>query len=245
MRGIDPRDFTLLAFGGAGPLHAAPIAEELGIAQVIVPPLPGAFSAYGLLVADRRHDASQTRVMSVESASLDDVRTVIEPMREQAARELAEEGFAPEDMRFEAFVDMRFVGQAFELTTPIPRDARSIDDLVAAFHTVYEQRYAHADQGKVETVSFRIAAYGVTEKPHVPSVAVRGGVDDAQVGKRPIYFAGETIDTPIYRRDALPEAARITGPAIVDEAGSATVVPPDFSIAQHQSGALILTREST
>lgn len=244
MRGIDPREFTLLAFGGAGPLHAASIVEELGMRQVIVPPLPGAFSAYGLLVADRRHDASQTRVMPVESTSLEDVRAVIEPMREQAARELAEEGFTPDQIRFEEFVDMRFVGQAFELTTPIPANARSIDDLLAAFHSVYEQRYAHADKGRVETVSFRLAAYGVTEKPHVPSVGGQDGIGDAQIGKRPVYFAGETIDTPIYRRDALPEMAWLMGPAIVDEAGSATVVPPGFSIVQHRSAALILSRES-
>lgn len=245
MRGIDPRDFTLFAFGGAGPLHAAPIAEELGIARIIVPPMPGAFSAYGLLVSDHRRDASLTRVMNVDDASLEDVLAVIEPMREQAVKELGEEGFGPEQIRVEASVDMRFAGQAFELTTPLPPDARSIDDLVAAFHALYEQRYAHADRGVVEAVSFRVAAYGATDKPRIPAVAGGGDLDHARAGVRAVYFAGDTLQTPVYLRDALPQGVALAGPAVLDEAGSATVVPPGFSAIRHASGALILTREAS
>lgn len=242
MRGIDPRDFTLVAFGGAGPLHAAEIARELGIEKVIVPPMPGAFSAYGLLVADRRRDASLTRVMAMEDVSLDDVRAVIEPMREQAERELVDEGFSPERIRFEAFVDMRFRGQAFELTTPLPPVARTIDDLVAAFHALYEQRYAHVDRGAVEAVSFRVAAYGMTDKPQLPEAAVGGDIDDACTGTRAVHFAGETVDTPVFSRDALAGGGAVAGPAIIEEAGSATVVPPGFRAEAQSSGALVLTR---
>ena len=264
MRGIDPRDFTLLAFGGAGPLHAAAIAEELGMARVIVPPLPGAFSAYGLLVAERRRDASRTRVMTIEEGvALDDVRAIVEPMREEAARELEAEGFTRGQLRFETSVDMRFRGQAFELTTPLADDARDVGDLVAAFHAVYEERYAHADRGAVEAVSFRVAAYGMTEKPRLPGA---GGGDDgsgggngdgnghggsrgsgslaaARAGERPVHFAGETLATPLFRRDALPVDRPIRGPAILDEADSATAVPPGFTATRHVSGALFLQRE--
>jgi N-methylhydantoinase A len=243
MRGIDPRDFTLFAFGGAGPLHAAPVAEELGIRTILVPPLPGAFSAYGLLVADRRRDASLTRVMRMDGATLDEVLAIIEPMRAQAGEELAGEGFGPDRVRYEAFVDMRFAGQAFELTTPLPPDARSIEDLVAAFHREYEQRYAHADRGTVEAVSFRVTAYGLTDKPRVPVIAAGGTAGDALAATRPVHFAGRTHDTPVYRREALGEGAVIAGPAVIEEAGSATVVPPGFTARAHASGALILTRE--
>ena len=259
MRGIDPRDFTLLAFGGAGPLHAAAIAEELGITRVIVPPLPGAFSAYGLLVAERRRDASRTRVMAIEEGvDLDDVRAIVDPMREEAARELEAEGFARGEIRFETSVDMRFRGQAFELTTPLADDAREIGDLVAAFHAVYEERYAHADRGAVEAVSFRVAAYGTTAKPRLPGGGegsgegggggrVGGGngsrsLAAARAGERPVHFAGETLATPLYRRGALPVGRPIPGPAILDEADSATVVPPGFTATRHPSGALFLER---
>ena len=237
MRGIDPRDFTLLAFGGAGPLHAAAIAEELGMARVIVPPLPGAFSAYGLLVAERRRDASRTRVMTIEEGvTLDDVRAIVEPMREEAARELEAEGFTRGQLRFETSVDMRFRGQAFELTTPL------------------------ADDGAVEAVSFRVAAYGMTEKPRLPGAGgggdgSGGGNGDgngnggsgslaaARAGERPVHFAGETLATPLFRRDALPVDRPIRGPAILDEADSATAVPPGFTATRHVSGALFLQRE--
>ena len=249
MRGIDPRDFTLLAFGGAGPLHAAAIAEELGMVRVIVPPLPGAFSAYGLLVAEHRCDASRTRVMAIEEGvTLSDVRAIVDPMREEAARELQAEGFAPDQLRFETSVDMRFRGQAFELTTPLADDARDIGDLVAAFYGVYEERYAHADRGAVEAVSFRVAAYGMTEKPRLPSAGDGGGgrrsLDAARTGERPVHFAGETLATPLFHRDALPVGRPVRGPAIFDEADSATVVPPGFTAARHASGALFLERDT-
>ncbi|MCP5155905.1 MAG: hydantoinase/oxoprolinase family protein [Ectothiorhodospiraceae bacterium] len=244
MRGIDPRAFTLLAYGGAGPLHAAAVAEELGIRTVLVPPLSGAFSAFGLLVADRRLDFSRTRVMPLAGASLDDVRAVLAPMREEAAAELAAEGFPAERIRFEAAVDMRYVGQAFELTTPLADDARDVADLVAAFHRVYEERYAHADDGPVEAVSFRLSAYGLTEKPGLPSPAGRA-LDAARRGSRPVRFAGEMRETPVYRREDLPATARIEGPAIVEEAGSATVVPPGARCVRHPSGALVIEWERT
>jgi N-methylhydantoinase A len=243
MRGIDPRDFTLFAFGGAGPLHAADIAAELGIREVVIPPLPGAFSAYGLLVAQRRCDASITRVMSMDTATLEDVQAVLDPLREAVTAELAAEGFGADRIRCEAAVDMRFAGQAFELTTPMPEAARSIDDLLAAFQRVYEERYAHADSGSIEAVSFRVAAYGLGEKPQTPASPVGGELEDARIGTRPVVFGGETLDTPVYRRDAIPDGAAVAGPAIIDEPGSATSVSPGFQALRHASGALILRQE--
>ena len=242
MRGIDPRDFGLLAFGGAGPLHAAAIAEELGMETVIVPPLPGAFSAYGLLVAERRHDVSRSRVMTMQDATLDDVWGMINPLRDSARAELESEGFSPDKIRLTASIDMRFRGQAFELSTPLPEDLKSMDDLIAAFHRVYEERYSHADDGLVEAVSFRVAAYGLTDKPPLPTVPRAGPLEDAKIGERSVQFDGVEHHTPIYQRELLGEGTRVPGPAIIDEAGSATVVPAQFEASCDRSGALFLRR---
>ena len=243
MRGIDPRDFTLFAFGGAGPLHAAQIAEELGIAKVVIPPFPGAFSAYGLLVADRRCDASQTRVMAMDEARFEDIQEVLAPIRAAVAEELAAEGFSAERVRFETSVDMRFAGQAFELATPMSESVHSIADLVAEFRRVYEERYSHADEGLIEAVSFRVVGFGLGEKPQLPTARHGGELVEAQRGTRSVVFDGRAVQVPVYERDELPSSIAIAGPAIIQEAGSATVVIPRYSAMRDASGALILTRE--
>ncbi len=244
MRGLDPRDFALLAYGGAGPLHAAQIAAELGIATVIVPPLPGTFSAYGLLVADRRRDFSVTRLMPLAGADLGDLRAVLAPLREAAIAELADDGFDDASTRVECHVDLRYAGQAFELTTPLADDARSVDDLVAAFHALYAERYTHADDGPVEAVAFRVSAHGITGKPALPALAPARAAP-RPVASRPVHFDSGAVDTPVLERAAMGAGAHVTGPAIVEEDGATTLVPPGFTAACHASGALILTRERT
>ncbi|MEE8245656.1 MAG: hydantoinase/oxoprolinase family protein [Alphaproteobacteria bacterium] len=242
MRGLDPRSFTLFAFGGAGPLHAGLIAEELGMARVVVPPLSGAFSAHGLLVADSRRDLSHTRIMALEAVDLAAVRAMLAPMRETARAELAADGFAPEEMRFEEFVDLRYVGQAYELTTPLDPGMARIEELIEAFHRVYEQRYALRDAGPVEAVSFRLSAHGLTEKP--PAPGLEGGGGTARLGDRCVRFGDEALETPVWRREALVAGTRLDGPAVIEEAGATTLVPPNFRLERHPSGALILTREA-
>jgi len=245
MRGLDPRDFALFAFGGAGPLHAALIAEELGLARVIVPPLPGTFSAYGLLVADRRHDLVTTRLLRLDDDSLAEVLGILEQLRHEGDAALAAEGFTAEHRRFQSFIDLRFVGQAFELTTPVPETVSTAEELLKAFQRVYEERYAHADDGPVEAVAFRVSAIGLTAKPRLRPAAAGGRLEGALLGHRAIHLAGRDRETPVYRRDRLPVGARTIGPALVDEDGSVTLVPEGFSLALEQSGALVLTREAS
>jgi N-methylhydantoinase A len=240
MRGIDPRDLSLLAYGGAGPLHAALVARELGMPRVVVPPIPGAFSAYGLLVAEPRIDLSMTRLTPLAGTSMAELHATFEPLRERARDALSAQGFADAQMRFEAAVDMRYVGQAFELTTPLHPDVQSVEALVDVFHAVYEERYTHAGEGPVEAVSFRLSAYGASARPALPRARQGGGVARA-VGARAVHFAGEAIETPLFERDALAVGIVIPGPAIVEEPGSATLVPPGMSLECHPSGALILT----
>jgi N-methylhydantoinase A len=144
-------------------------------------------------------------------------------------------------VRVEAQVDLRYAGQAFELTTPLPDDARSIGDLLAAFHALYEERYTHADEGAVEAVAFRVSAYGLSGKPGLPRLAP-ATVPPAPFATRPVLFDAEPLATPVYRRDALRPGPVIDGPALVEEPGAATLVPPGFSLRCHPGGALILTR---
>jgi N-methylhydantoinase A len=244
MRGLDPRDYVLFAFGGAGPLHAAPIAAELGMARVIVPPLPGTFSAYGLLAADRRHDFSRTEILPLAGATLADVEAILRPLREAGAAELAAEGFAPDAIRIEAQIDMRYQGQAFELTTPLSAGAASIDDLIAAFEQLYEQRYAHADSGPVEAVAFRVSAFGRIETPPLEMPEVAGTLGEARSGSRRCRFDGADLETRVYRRELLPAGAAVSGPAVIDESGATTLVPPGFTALRETGGALVLSRET-
>lgn len=241
MRGLDPRDFALLAYGGAGPLHAALIAAELGMRTVVVPPLSGVFSALGLLVADRRRDLGVTRLLPLAGATLDDVHAALAPLRDAALAELEAEGFRGERVRVEAQVDMRYAGQAFELTTPLPDGARDLDDLVAAFHALYEERYTHAGDGPVEAVAFRVSAYGLTDKPQLAPLEP-GDAPPRPFATRDVVFDAGPRPTPVYRRAELRPGPALDGPALIEEDGAATLVPPGFRVECHVRGALLVTR---
>jgi N-methylhydantoinase A len=242
MRGHDPRDFALFAYGGAGPLHAALVADELGCARVLVPPLPGNFSAFGLLVADVRHDYARTRVTPTAELSFAELNAILDEIREQGRRQLAEEGFAPANTRFETRLDMRFVGQAFELSVPLPEDAHSMADIDRAFLAAYERRYSYATAGPAEIVTFRLSAYGIVDKPELPRAGEEGTIEAAKIGERPVAFDGHFRPTSIYERSLLPVGAEVAGPAIIEETGSTTLVPPGFQAAVDPHGTLVLER---
>jgi N-methylhydantoinase A len=245
MRGIDPRDFSLFAFGGAGPLHAALIAEELDITRVIIPPLSGVFSAYGLLVADRRRDHSITWQRELMDISLTDLQDRLKPMHDAARLELLNDGFPEDRIRIEHSADMRYRGQAFELSVPLAQPIQNLEQVEQAFRQVYEERYTHADEGAVELVSLRIAAYGLTDKPKLPYLEESRDIEAALIGQRPCHFTGKNLETEIYQREHLPAGARLTGPVLIEENGSITLVPPGFNLEHHPSGALILSRNET
>ncbi|MGE0718674.1 MAG: hydantoinase/oxoprolinase family protein [Alphaproteobacteria bacterium] len=244
MRGRDPRDFALFAYGGAGPLHAALVADELGMRAVVVPPIPGNFSAFGLLVADVRRDFVRTRVAVTRSLPLSAIAALLDELRVEAADDLAEAGFAPDAMRFEARLDMRYVGQAFELAVPVPLAPESHDAIDAAFRRVYEDRYTHAPDDPTEIVNFRVAAYGVGRKPELVPVDDRGrSLEGARIATRQVAFDATPVEAAVYRRDALPVDQPFAGPAIVEESGSTTVVPPGYSARLERFGCLVLERK--
>ena len=238
-RGHDPREFTLVAFGGAGPMHAALIAEELAIPRVLIPQHPGNFSALGLLVSDVKHDDARTRV-GLLGARRDAIDAAFAEMEVAAVERLAADGFAAPERRIERALDLRYLGQAFELTVPLAPGPLDVDAIVRDFHARHLATYGHADPaGDVELVNVRIAARGVVDKPVPRRHATRG---EARRGARTAWFGGAELSVDVYEREGLATSATLAGPAIVEEFGATTVVPPGWIARVDDLGNLILER---
>jgi N-methylhydantoinase A len=242
-KGHDPRDFTLLAYGGAGPMHAAFIAEELEIPRVVVPWAPGNFSAFGSLISDVRRDYVQTRLLTTRGATFADVAATFTALEREAAAALGAEGIGAERIAMRRTLGMRYVGQAWEVLVRVPDEADSTDALEEAFHRSHERRYGHRNDGAVEIVNFRLTAVGATPKPSLPRPRSGGSVAEARRTERPVYFDGGFVTSPVYEREGLARGARLSGPAIVEEMGATTVVPPAWSAAVGDWGELILERK--
>ncbi len=241
MRGLDPRDFALLAYGGAGPLHAALIAADLGMAKIIIPPLPGAFSALGLLIAERRHDASQTLLTPLSDIRIEQIEEVLKPLREQVRTALVADGLDESRINLETVLDMRFDGQAFELSVPVDTALESTAVLATCFRTAYRERYGVEDDDPVEIVVYRVIGRGPAGEIGMPAADAAGG-RDSEIGRREACFGGQWLETVLHDRGRLVAGERIVGPAIIEESGATTLVPPDFVAAAGANGCLILTR---
>jgi N-methylhydantoinase A len=240
MRGIDPRAFALLAFGGAGPMHAAAVAEELGMRTVVVPPLPGNFSALGLLIADVRRDLVRTKISATLRTTPEDVRTILAALLRAGEAELAVAGFAEQRRRFAASLDMRYVGQSFELSVPIPLDVTSIAEVELAFARIYAQRYGAPRTAPTEIVSYRLTAWGLCEKPVLPVI---DQTDTAPApALRTAVFAGRELQVRVFDRRHMAAGEALAGPVLIEEAGSTTVVPPGWEVARDAVGCLLLRR---
>jgi N-methylhydantoinase A len=240
-QGLDPADFAMVAFGGAGPMHAAEICSEIGIRTVIVPPVPGMFSAWGMLAADVRHDLART---AVERAA------ELEPaVVEQHFAELERDGRAALEaqdvpaaaMAFTYSLDLRYVGQEHTLTVQVEPGVDPAS-LKARFDEAYQRKYGHhSASDPVEVVNFRVAAVGAVSKPAPPRQLAPGEGAGRPVGSRPVYFDGAFHTTPVHRREDLGPETALQGPLIVDEDGSTTIVPPGFALAVDGFGNLVLT----
>jgi N-methylhydantoinase A len=248
-RGHDPRDFTLIAFGGAGPMHASALADEIGIARVLVPRHPGNFSALGLLASDIKHDDVRTRVgaLAERAPQLEDL---FAEMEAQATRRLELEGFGPGARRLHRALDLRYRGQAFELTIPVGgglAGAAGRGAVEEAFHREHRSVYGHDNRAAtIEMVNARLTAFGLVPKPAADRYASRSAsLDDALVERRPIWFGGRPAECPVWERERLPERARLAGPAIVEEFGATTVLPPGWRGQVDEHGNLILERAAS
>ena len=241
-RGHDPRDFTLIAFGGAGPMHALALAGEIGIPRVLVPRYPGNFSALGLLASDIKHDDVRTRVGPLrERAPI--VSALFDEMETGARRRLGQEGFGPEAQRLLRSLDLRYRGQAFELNIAAAGDLEAIED---AFHREHRSVYGHENRAAtIELVNARLTAYGVVAKPASDRYrSASASMDEALIERRTVWFGGVSTDCPVWERERLPERARFAGPAIVEEFGATTVVLPGWAGAVDEHGNVVLGREA-
>ena len=242
-RGYDPRTFTLMAFGGGGPLHACALAEELEIARVIVPPSPGLFSAWGLLAADVRASFVRTLMQLSDRIDTGKIDAAFAEMEEAGARELAAQGVASGEMTFLRELEMRYLGQGYELSVSLTTPHRAIE----AFHEKHERTYGYASrEDVVEIVAARLVAIGKVVEPPLTSPAILGVRDtsrrSAPDDRRDVYFTKTgRIPTPILQRDALADGDGIEGPAVIEQYDSATLVPPGWSATLDSIGNLVLS----
>jgi N-methylhydantoinase A len=232
-RGYDPREFALVAFGGAGPLHANALAAELHIPTTIIPASPGITSAMGLLATDLTHDYVGT--VRQTSASLDRkaLSTAFQRLQADGRGTLAREGVADSSMRFRHALEMRYVGQSFELTIDVPGGNLSLDDLHQAenaFHQAHERAYGFAaPEEPTEVMNIRLTAIGLIDKPRLRGRGAPAS-GDARTGSRVVYFSDteRVADCPIFDRYRLATGARIDGPAVVEELDSTTLIQPGY-----------------
>ena len=235
-RGHDPRDYTLMAFGGAGPLHAARLAKELDIGRVLVPANPGILCAMGLLLTDLRADFALTRLLPATEASTADVADGFAALAERAERWFEHEGIAGADRGITRTADMRYQGQNYELSVTVPDGAitdATLRHLTAAFADVHRQRYGFsADGDPVKIVTLRVEATGAVRKADLKAFPEAGADASSAIAQRRRVWlpeVGDFIETPVYARAALRPGNRFAGPAIVEQMDATTMVPPGWS----------------
>ena len=209
-RGHDPRDFSLLSYGGAGGLHAADLARGLGIPQVLIPPLASTFSAFGMLAADVVKDYTQT-VMLPGHISLLEIEHLMQPLVERGRSEVQAEGIPADDIHLERFLDMRYAGQSYELITPFH------EEFLTEFHNLHQREYGYSHpEAAVEIVNLRLRTVGkITPPPLVAKPIYPPLPEHARIDIRPVYFAEGLFNVPLYRAESLLPGNKLEGPALV------------------------------
>jgi N-methylhydantoinase A len=231
MRGHDLRDFVLLAFGGGGPLHAGQIARDLGMAGIVVPLYPGVYSAMGLLLSDVKHDYVQSRMAPIDHVSPQDVERMFGRLEARAREGLARDGFAPDRVRLQRALDMRYAGQGYEITVacePGPVEASPLAGLRARFDRQHQAMFGHmAPEETVEIVSYRVRGTGLTPPVEMERFAPAGtSLCDAERERRRVRFGREDIDCPVYQRERIDVGLSVQGPAVLDQFDCTTVILP-------------------
>ena len=246
-RGLDPRDFTLVAYGGGGPLHAASVAKELSIRKIIIPNAPGHFSALGMLMADLRRDYVQTLFERMDDLEMFELEDQFKKLEAEGRAALESSGISADRVVFERAADMRYVGQEHAVAVRMPAqvgDEGSRSEIKRLFDEAHELRYSHsAPEESADIVSLRVSAIGRLNKPQFPSIP-RGEKDppaQARRGARKISFEGlGAVDALVYDRTRLLQGNVIIGPAIIEEIASTTVVEPGDTVTVNEFGHLIM-----
>ncbi len=245
-RGHDPRDFTLVAFGGAGPLHAVELARELNIPYVLIPRYPGVTSALGMLHADVRRDYVRTVLLPLSDAGPENLMGFYAPLEEKGRRELEQEGFSPSGIIISRQADLRYRGQSYTLTLPVPAGQLAAEDLAIlrrSFHLLHRQEYGFCrEEAPLEVVNLRVVALGSLPRPPVSTPGKKKGSRAAPepLEERPVYFDDRFLSTPVYRRRDLNPDMSLKGPAVIEQSDTTTLVWPGTSVRVDQWGNLIL-----
>ncbi len=244
-RGIDPRDYTLVAFGGAGPLHGADVARQLGIREVLIPPHPGITSAMGLLTTDLQYDTVRTCFQASNTLDVPRLAADFASMQQEIVARFAGDRIDADRIRFERAGDLRYAGQGYELRVLFgegPIDNDELRRTLARFHVHHQAEYGHSfPDSVIELVNIRLV--GVAVRPKLEARPVARSEHALPTYYAPVVFAAahDAIETPFLSRDALVPGARVQGPAVVLQTDSTTVVPPGCTFVAEPGGNLIIT----
>jgi N-methylhydantoinase A len=249
-RGCDPADFSLVAFGGNGPVHGIELAGDLGIREVIVPPAPGLLSAQGLLAADIRYDFRQTHVAAVAGGDFGEVERRYRALEDRGRQALRDYGLAEGTIAFQRSADMRYRRQAYEINVRLQDEsleAAHAPAIAEAFHALHERLYGRRDEaGAIEFVTLVVTATGNTRRlAHEPLPKGNGSADQARKRSRQVFFreVGLVAECPCYDRALLRAGDSLPGPALIEASDSTTVVPPAWAVRCDDVGNLMITRE--
>jgi len=251
-KGIDPRNFTLMGFGGAGPLHSVSLAEAIHAKDVIAPVQPGITAATGLLVTDLQYEYTRSTLLVLDKATDAEFKKANDALDDLIARanqQLDADGIPPEDRRFRQIAECRYIGQGFELRADVPDGhlgAASASTVVDNFYNAHKQVYGHAfrDQS-CEMITLRVVATVEVDTLRLPKLE-RGGranpADAVLYRRRTVFDDGQALETPRYRRDALLAQDRVDGPALIIQHNSTTIVPPGYVATVMDYGDMLISR---
>ena len=244
-RGFDPREFALFSFGGAGGMHAADMAGHLRMKGVIVPNNAGVLSAFGLLLADSIKDYSRSILRSARHLRPGELESLFKPLERQGLKDMADDGFVPERVIVERSLDMRYLGQSYEINIPLTKMMTAAAALQAAFHRAHHKLYSYRHpQGEIEIVNIRLQVRGISEKSKLRRMPVLRGQDPGRAlrKKQDIYYGGRKFRGGVYDRARLFPGARLRGPALVVDFGSTTFLPPGHDLRVDGTLNLILRK---
>ncbi len=242
-QGIDPRNFTLVAFGGAGPMHAVELARELDISRILIPRFPGTFSAWGMLQSDIRHDLSTSHFSIAGNTSENDLTSKFDRMILEGREVLSSENVSEDRMEFIRSADFRYAGQEYTIAVEFD-DGFTLNSVIETFHQMHESRYGHALRGSpVEIINLRLAALGKLDRS-APGFTFASKEAEPIVGQRDVIFDGKSYNTPILKRAMMSDTSRRTSPAIVEEESATTIIPPGYSFNLDEFGNLIIEAEA-
>ncbi len=244
-KGYNPREFTLVAFGGGGSMHAPALAKELGVKKVVVPLASPVFSAWGMLMTDLRHDYIQTQIKRLSEVDVTSLNQTWDTLENQAYNQFEQEALQKESVLFTRFLDMRYLGQEHTVKVPVPNgnwDEKTLEEIIGRFHQLHEKNYTFKlEQADTEIVNLHLTAFGQVKKPTLEKNIVTGELGSALKEIRPVYFEQEGwVDTTIYDREKIPTMEKINGPAIVEEKASVTVIYNGQSLQVDEYGNLII-----